>query len=196
MMPDVSRETSERLAVLQRLILKWSTAINLVAPEDLPELGPRHIDDCLQLAALLPAGRIVDLGSGGGLPGLVVAAATEGLPRAITLIESDQRKAAFLRTAIREMTLSEVSVLANRSEDVAPQGADALTARALAPLPKLLGLAHRHLREGGMALLMKGRRWRSEVDEARHMWDFTLDAIPSTSQHGAAILHVTNLQPR
>ena len=194
-MPAVSRETSVRLDALTRLIRKWSPVINLVAPEDLPELETRHIDDCLQVAPLVPAGRILDLGSGGGLPGLVVAAATQGRPRTLTLVESDQRKAAFLRTAIREMALSDVDVLAKRAEEIALQRADAVTARALAPLPKLLGLVDRHLGANGVALLMKGRQWRSEVDEARQMWDFTLDAVPSTSQHGAAILHVTNLQP-
>lgn len=193
-MADVSRETRSRLAAYEIAIRKWSRALNLVAAEELNHLPHRHFADSLQLAPFIVRGRLVDLGSGAGFPGLVIAAARPEIEA--ILIESDSRKAAFLRTAAREMGLRNVTVLAARIEAVPPQGADHVSARALAPLPRLLGYVHRHLHDEGTALLMKGDRWRTEVDAARQMWDFRLNAIPSATKLGAAILNVTELRPR
>lgn len=192
---SVSRET-ERFAVYEQLLRKWSPAINLVAPADLDHLRGRHIDDCLQLVPQLGSGHLVDVGSGGGLPGLVIAAAVPDGSLRVTLMEADSRKASFLRAAVREMALPHVSIITDRIEAAPPQAADHVTARALAPLPRLLGFVHRHLRDGGTALLMKGAQWRSEVDAAREMWDFSFDPIPSSTDPSAAILHVTDLKPR
>lgn len=195
-MADVSRETEMRLATLEQLVRKWSPVINLVAPADLKNLAERHIRDSMQLVPLIGSGSLVDIGSGGGFPGLVIAAAKAPSGLTVTLVEADARKAAFLRTASRAMDLSNVTILADRIEAAPPQSADYVTARALAPLPALLALVHRHLKAGGSALLMKGAQWRSEVDAAARMWDFTVDPIPSSTDPSAAILHVTNLAPR
>lgn len=195
-MNDVSRETATRLARFEDALQKWSPRINLVAPRDLGILSRRHLADCLQLARFIGDGHLVDLGSGGGFPGLVVAAVHTNRSLRLTLIESDQRKAAFLRTAAREMHLHNVSVLAQRIEIAPRQVADYVTARALAPLPDLLAYVHRHLGPGGMALLMKGETWQREVDAARQMWDFDCDASPSLTDPNAMILHVTKLSPR
>lgn len=193
-MTDVSRETAERLAVYESVIRKWSRSINLVAPQDLNDIAARHFADSLQLVQFIKDTPLADLGSGGGFPGLVVAAALPYLP--VTLIESDTRKAAFLRTAAREMKLPSVTVLSSRIEAAPPRNAGCVTARALAPLPRLLGYVNRHLRPGGTALLMKGAQWRTEVDAARQMWEFRCDAIPSITDPNAAVLNVTELRPR
>jgi 16S rRNA (guanine527-N7)-methyltransferase len=190
-MLDASRETSARLDALAGLLGKWNPRINLVAPSTLADLDARHVADSAQLWPLRPPGARTwaDLGSGGGFPGLVVAAMGEV---AVTLIESDGRKCAFLREAARAMGLG-VTVLDQRAEAAPPQGADVVSARALAPLPALLPLVARHVAPGGTALLMKGRGWAEEVEAARAEWRFDLDARPSVTDPNARILVVTGL---
>lgn len=191
----VSRETSDRLDAYQDLIRKWNPRINLVAPSTLDDLKKRHIDDCLQLAAQVStvSGSWVDLGSGGGLPGIVLAIALADQDLSITLIESDQRKSAFLRTAIRELDLNNAQILTARIEQAAPQNADYLSARALAPLPRLMPYLARHLGANGQAWLMKGQRWQGEVDEARQAWGFDVESYESVTKPGAAILKISGV---
>lgn len=192
---DVSRETIERLERLHALLLKWNPAINLVSRATLDTAWTRHILDSAQIFRLgHPHGRWVDLGSGGGFPGLVVAcmAEGEGVDLSVTLIESDQRKATFLRQAARELA-PKTTVLAERIEKANPQMADTLSARALADLPALLGFANRHLASGGIALFPKGERWQQEVAEARKDWHFDLTVHPSATESGGAILAVKDL---
>ena len=107
----------------------------------------------------------------------------------VTLLDSDRRKCAFLRDTARRLAL-DVAVIDGRIEDVPGQGAAVLSARALAPLPALLGHAERHLAPAGKAIFPKGRRWQEEVDAARAGWRFALDAVPSRTENGAAILVV------
>ncbi len=194
---DVSRETSDRLDALAALVAKWTGRINLVAPSTVPALRERHVADSAQLWPLIPDGAatLADLGSGGGFPGLVLAvlAAERGAPR-VTLIESDGRKCAFLRTAARELAL-DVAVLDQRVEDAPPQGAAVVTARALAPLDRLLPLVARHLGQDGTAILPKGRDWAAEVGAARGAgWAFALDARPSATDADARVLVLTDLR--
>ena len=137
---DVSRETFARLETYVGLIQKWNPRINLVSRNSLDDLWIRHIEDSLQVARAIPMpDRWVDLGSGGGLPGLVAAilAAEESPDTRFTLIESDQRKSVFLRTVARECDLN-VQVISDRIEKAKPQKADVLSARALADLTTLL----------------------------------------------------------
>lgn len=159
-LPDVSRETTDRLNTYVALIQKWTGKINLVAPSQVDHLWTRHILDCLQIAPLLPASAtsITDIGSGGGLPGLVLAIHDkEYCPqRHISLVESDQRKAAFLRTVIRELDLN-ATVFAERIEKVDIPPADVVTARALAPLARLLELAAPLIKPDGLAIFAKGQ---------------------------------------
>lgn len=192
----VSRETAERLEALAALVVKWNPAINLVAPGSLPALWDRHIADSLQLAALAPGPRLwADLGSGGGFPGLVVAAAlAETAPAArVVLVESDVRKAAFLRTAAQAMGLA-VTVHAARAEALAALGADVVSARALAPLPSLLPLVRRHLARDGIALLPKGARHAEEVREARAAFRFALTTHPSVTAPDGVILQIAEIE--
>ena len=151
---NVSRETAE-LAKLAALVRKWSPTINLVAPATLDAIEARHIDDSLQLVRLarFAAGDWLDLGSGGGFPGLVVAIARPDL--SVILVESDARKCSFLRIAGRELDLANLRILHGRIEAIPPQSAANLSARALAPLPDLLSYVGRHIGPQGRAWLMK-----------------------------------------
>lgn len=191
----VSRETMERLDIFRDLIKRWNPRINLVASSTIPELSTRHIDDCLQFAEHVSpkSGIWADLGSGGGFPGIVLASVYSDRPVQFRLMESDQRKAAFLRTVIRELELDNARVDNIRIEDADPLNAAYLSARALAPLPRLMSYLDRHLAEHGQAWVMKGENWREEVEAARHRWNFNVFPIPSTSRPGAAILKISEV---
>ncbi|GGL55215.1 16S rRNA (guanine(527)-N(7))-methyltransferase RsmG [Wenxinia marina] len=185
---DVSRETRERLLAYVELLRKWTKRINLIAPSTAGDVWQRHILDSAQLATLHQGGRTWgDLGSGGGLPGLVVAILQPGCR--VTLVESDARKCAFLQTARRELGLS-VEILSCRIEDLAPLGADVVSARALAPLTDLIGFAALHLAPDGIALFPKGRQAAAEIAAARASWDFALTEFPSMTDPEARILKI------
>ncbi|WP_043771148.1 16S rRNA (guanine(527)-N(7))-methyltransferase RsmG [Roseivivax isoporae] len=188
-LPDVSRETTERLEIYETLLRKWNPRINLVSRSTLPEIRTRHIADSLQLLPLAgqPA-RWSDLGSGGGMPGIVCAiAGAELMPETrFTLVEADIRKATFLRTVLRE-TGVRAEVIAERIERTTPLQADCLSARALADLGELLTFATLHLVPAGKALFPKGATWEKEVEAARARWNFT--AIPHRSMtHPEAVI--------
>lgn len=189
---DVSRETIEKLKQFEALVRKWNPKINLVSKSSLDNLWSRHIVDSIQVIRTLnPKGKWVDLGSGGGFPGLVVAlfASTELPDLTVTLIESDQRKAAFLRNAARECQAT-CTVLSKRIEQVEPQCADILSARALADLAKLLEFSERHLKPDGTALFPKGITWEKEVEDARLKWSFDIEVIKSITEPNASILKI------
>ena len=194
---NVSRETSERLKVLADLLAKWNPRINLVSKASLGDLWTRHILDSAQVFQMAshPVKHWVDIGSGGGFPGLVVAimAPEQNSPMAVTLIESDQRKCAFLRTVLRE-TGVEGMVLAKRIEQTEHQNADILSARALSDLSSLLSFADHHLATNGTALLPKGVTWQKEVEMARESWSFDLDVITSKTEPSSVILKVKDIR--
>lgn len=175
------------------LLLRWNRTINLIARRDEPQLWQRHIEDSLQLIPLLdpmPA-RAIDLGSGGGFPGLVVCIAT-GIP--FDLIESDQRKCAFLREAAR-LTGAPATVHACRIEvaDVAP--APLITARALAPLDQLCALVAPKLAPGGTFLALKGANAAAELTAAKAKWHMQVESLPSRTNPEGAILRIRQLAP-
>lgn len=188
---DVSRETAETLRSFEAIVRRWSRAINLVSHSGLPDLWQRHIVDSAQLFHFCQSGSRswVDIGSGAGFPGLVIAIlALEKRPSLkVTLIESDQRKAVFLREAARELSLS-CDVIAQRAEAVPSLGADILSARAFSALSALLPIAESHLLPNGAAIFPKGKSWRDEVADARKGWSFRLDAVKSVSDNEAAVL--------
>lgn len=189
----VSRETLDRLRLFADRLTRWNTRINLVAPSTIADLWQRHIADSAQLVPLAPleATRWLDLGSGAGLPGLVVAALRPDLH--MTLVESDQRKAAFLRTVSREMGLAP-QVLAARIEALDPLHPDVLSARALAPLPRLLDLAARHAGQDTVLLFPKGAGVVSELTAARTRWHSDVEQIKSITNPSATILRITGLR--
>jgi 16S rRNA (guanine527-N7)-methyltransferase len=188
---DVSRETLRRLEVLIETLGRWQKAINLVGRNTLEGAWKRHIVDSAQVVRLIPtdASSLADLGSGGGFPGLVIAAMRPDLP--LTMIESDARKAAFLGEAARKMELPKLpTVVVKRIEAAPPVGADVITARALAPLDQLLEWSDRHRTERATCLFHKGKGWQAEVDEAKKKWDFSPDAIASVTDRDAVILRI------
>jgi 16S rRNA (guanine527-N7)-methyltransferase len=193
---DVSRETIARLEAYVELIRRWNGAENLVSPTDLTSIWTRHIADCAQLPALAPAARRwVDIGSGAGLPGLVVAVtATAGT--AVALVESNQRKCAFLRQAIRAAD-APATVHHGRAEAVLAEWqepVDVLTARAVAPLDRLFGLAAPILTKGAVGLFPKGRGYQAEVDEAALNYAFDLVQHTSRIDPDGVILEVRDLR--
>lgn len=193
---DVSCETLERLHTLEALTRKWTARINLVSRNSSDDIWNRHIVDSAQIFDLAPPSTSswLDLGSGAGYPGLVIAiVALERNPGLrVTLVESDLRKSAFLNTAIRELSL-EARVLTARAEALAPQAADVVSARAMAPLSRLLGYAKRHLRDGGMAIFPKGATWQRELNDALETWRFSVQKHPSTTDPDSVILTIGDI---
>lgn len=193
---NVSRETFAALQDYAQLLEKWNPRINLVSRNSLGQLWQRHIQDSLQLADLAPnpCKHWVDLGSGGGFPGLVIAilAKETGSPQQVTLVESDMRKATFLRTVIRELSLP-ATVINARIEQVDPLNADVLSARALADLSDLLGFAERHLAPSGTALFPKGIQWEKELFQAQSQWNFHHRVDKSLTENGPVILSITGV---
>jgi 16S rRNA (guanine527-N7)-methyltransferase len=190
---DVSRETLERFSTHLALLERWNAHINLVSTTTLPDAWRRHIADSAQLWQLAPRlpKHWLDLGSGAGFPGLVIAAiAAEKSPAThVTLVESDQRKAAFLRSVATESNLI-VSISADRIESLSEQEADVVSARALAPLPRLLEMAEKHLKLGGICLFLKGETVHSEVAEAGRLWRINPRIHPSLTDPRAAIVEI------
>lgn len=188
---DISRETSERLERFAALLLRWNRTVTLIARNDEQRLWERHIADSLQLAALMQPvpNRAIDLGSGAGFPGLVLAIAT-GVP--FDLIEADQRKAAYLREAA-QITGAVVQVHATRIEAAQIIPAPLMTARALAPLPKLLDLAAPLLAPGGVCLFQKGANVQTELTEAASQWHMQVEILPSQTAPEACILRISDL---
>ncbi|MBA3323839.1 MAG: 16S rRNA (guanine(527)-N(7))-methyltransferase RsmG [Rhodobacteraceae bacterium] len=190
---DVSRETSDRLLILHDLTLKWNRSVNLIARGTEPALWGRHIADSAQLWALRPPffGHWVDIGAGAGFPGLVVAVLAAELDPGMrmTLVESDGRKSVFLAEAARAMRLS-VRTLNARVETLEPLQADVLSARALAPLDRLLAHAHKHRVPGGIGLFLKGRTVHKEIAAADLKWRFERRLHCSLTEPGAAIVEV------
>lgn len=189
--------SASREAQLQRyagLIRKWNPAINLVARKTLEELESRHLQDSLQLAQLAPegAGTWLDIGSGGGLPGLVVALSRPEIT--VRLVDSDRRKVAFLQTVIRDLGLSNCTAQAARIEDLPPAETTHVSARALAPLDRLMPYVARHLATSGTAWLMKGRNWQAELDLVQNEWRLDIRPHPSCTDPEAAILQIWNVR--
>ena len=195
----VSRETLLRLETLAQLLRRWSARINLVARGTLDELWARHVADSAQLLPLAPesAHHWLDLGTGAGFPGLVIAAlAAEARPELrVTLVEADRRKVAFLQTAARAMHLAP-EIRAARAEALPPLGADVISARALAPLPRLLALAAPHAAEEAVLLFPKGEGWDEELTRAAADWHTRVERVPSRTRPGSCILRMSELRPR
>ncbi len=188
---NVSRETSQRLTVFAELLQRWNQRINLVSPHDLPQLWSRHVADSLQLLEELPRGTpFVDLGSGGGFPGLVLAIANAS---PVTLVEADQRKASFLREAARA-TGTAATVIARRIEQADLPPTRYLTARALAPLPRLLDWSARLLTSNGTCLFLKGRGAEDELTAAAAEWHMAVSRRPSRTDPDGVILRLSEIR--
>ena len=182
----VSRETLAKLDTFIMTLDEWRTRSNLIGPREWPQIWTRHVGDSVQLLDFIPdTARVVDLGSGAGFPGLVLAA---GRPAGqVTLIESVGKKCAFLRAAIKAADLPAV-VHQGRAEEAPEMTATHVTARAFAPLPELLDYAAPWLCKGATGLFPKGARWKDELTTALQRWSFAYQAIPSRSGGSGVIL--------
>ena len=200
----VSRETLARLDRLVEVLLPVAAHTNLIARSTIPHLWTRHIADSLQLLSLAPnastlnANTWIDLGSGAGFPGLVIACAiADQLGAAVHLVESVQKKAAFLREAVQQIQLP-ATVHAVRIEDFGKNPnikADVVTARALAPLDQLLTLAHPLLKSGALGLFPKGQDVEGELTQASKSWTIEASLVPSQTNASSRIVVVKALAP-
>jgi 16S rRNA (guanine527-N7)-methyltransferase len=192
---DVSRETVAKLDAYVDLLLTWQRTTNLIAPSTISELWTRHIADSMQLLGLAPAARTwIDVGSGGGLPGLVIACALTP-PAVAHLVESNSKKAAFLREAAR-ITGAPATVHAQRIEDFPKDFhgiPDVVTARAVAPLTTLLGYVAPFVERGAQALLLKGQDVAGELTEAAKYWKIDADLVASKTDSRARIVVIRSV---
>ena len=182
-----------RLEAYAGLLIKWQSRINLIGPRTIPDLWTRHFWDSAQLVDHIPkdARTLIDLGSGAGFPGLVLAILSE---LETHLIESDTRKAAFLREAARIAGVSDrVVVHASRAESVDLPVADVISARALAPLIDLLPLVEPFWGSATLGLFPKGKRYKEELTDSNYVWYINYDAIPSRSDADSVLLKITGL---
>ena len=196
----VSRETLARLDRFAELLSRWQRRVHLVAPSTVPQLWTRHIADSLQLLPLMPGARVwCDLGSGGGFPGMVIACVLAGQPGAkVHLIESNAKKAAFLREAQR-LTAAPVVVHCVRAEnfvDSPPPGIEVVTARAVASLKVLLDLSAPLLQAGARGLFLKGQDVDIEMADASRYWKFEANLVSSKTDPRARIVVVDHAQRR
>jgi 16S rRNA (guanine527-N7)-methyltransferase len=188
----VSRETAGLLDRFVDLLTAWQKTTNLISPATVPEIWTRHVADSLQLFSLAPKAKLwIDLGSGGGFPGIVLACALADVQGAhMHLVESNLKKAAFLREAARQLKLP-VSVHAQRIEDFTKDfdgSADAVTARALAPLVKLIPDAYPLLKAGTEFLFLKGQDVGVELTEASKYWTIGSEMVPSKTGDGQILI--------
>jgi 16S rRNA (guanine527-N7)-methyltransferase len=189
---NVSRETLDRLSIYLELLRRWQRAVNLVGSGTLADPWRRHFLDCAQLVARVPAGAasVADLGSGAGFPGMVLAIL--GV-RGVKLIEADRRKAQFLR-AVARATDASVEVHEERIERMPGWPADVITARALAPLPRLVVLAQRFMTSDSVCLFLKGRSGARELTEARVSWHMEAEMFPSLSEPTGMVLQLRGIR--
>lgn len=190
---NVPRGTMARLDRYEALLIDWQSRMNLVGPATLGDVWGRHFADSAQLTSHVPQGRSwLDIGAGGGFPGMVLAAMDWGR---VVMVDSIAKKCRFLEAVRDELALREsATVLNGRVEQLPTLGVDVATARAAAPLVTLFDWAIRHVRPGGQFVFLKGRRWAEEVDEAAAKFIFDLETHESLTDPEARILIATNLK--
>ncbi len=187
----VSRETAERLDVFVDLLRRWTPTINLIGRGDVAHIASRHVADALRLASIIPPGvnRALDMGSGGGFPGLVLAIATN---IEFTLVEADARKCAFLREAAR-LTEAPAIVIRARVESLVIEPFRLITARALASLETLLRYGAPLLTPDGMMILPKGAQAEREIEEAARRWKINVEKFINASQQDSVVLRISGI---
>lgn len=193
----VSRETLLRLQTYAELLIRWNQKINLVSPETISDLWRRHIADSIQLAHLAPVETQswVDLGSGAGLPGLLIATVRQDIAplEQMVLIDSDSRKSAFMAEASRAMEVPVTIETRRLGGATELRSFDVISARALAPLPKLLDYAEPFISDGTICLFPKGQSRSSEIEAASVTWCMKIEQIASQSGEGGAVLRIAEM---
>ena len=194
---NATEDTISMYNTWRNLLTHWNHKINLVSPSTISNFWLRHALDSHQLTTLAPSKTktILDMGAGAGFPGLAFAinAKQKNNGQHITLVESNGKKCNFLRAVIRELGLPATAVQA-RAENMPPKPYDIITARAFAPLSKLLGYSEPFWGANTMGIYPKGERWQEEVEAAKAGWRFTLDTKPSQTDENAKILLVSRLE--
>lgn len=190
-MSGVSRETRERLEAFAAILEKWNVRINLVSPRDMPHLWERHIKDSLRLVPFIKRGtRVIDLGSGGGFPAIMIGIACDA---EMVMVESDQRKCAFLREAARACGVK-AQVIPKRIEQAEIAPAAYVTARALASLSQLLEWSAPFLLPEGKALFLKGKNLPDELTEAERCWHMQHRILDNRAASGGAIIEISDIR--
>lgn len=192
---DVPRGTLDKLQLYEQLLIEWHGRMNLVGPATLTDVWGRHFADSAQLSLHVESGKHwLDIGAGGGFPGLVLAAMGWGK---FTLVDSVQKKCRFLQAVVDTLELSStVTILCARVEALPTLGVQVATARAAAPLATLFDWSLRHVRPGGLYLFPKGRNWANEVENAAESFAFDLETRDSMTDPDARLLLVTDLKRR
>lgn len=195
---DVSRETFTDFLAYEALLAKWNRKINLVSPAAAKDFWGRHALDSWQITRHLPSQyqSCLDLGSGAGFPGIAMAIYCKQIGQGnVTLVESAGKKANFLRAVIRELKLPAI-VWADRAEKLAPRPYDIISARAFAPLPRLLTYAHPFWGEHTIALLLKGQGVQDELTQAAQTWIYQAATSASLSDSAGCVLQIKGLAPQ
>jgi 16S rRNA (guanine527-N7)-methyltransferase len=192
---DVSRETHEKFCVYADLLKKWQKSINLISPKTLDDIWTRHFIDSVQLLLLTNSytGKWLDIGSGAGFPCLPIAIICNNTKYEFTLCESDQRKTSFLKEVARQ-TDTKIRIEHNRIENLTAQGADIITARALAPLPRLLEFAYPHLNNSGVCFFHKGQDYLKELEATKNIWTMQISVFKSKTSMSSAIVKLENIE--
>ncbi|MEQ8558028.1 MAG: 16S rRNA (guanine(527)-N(7))-methyltransferase RsmG [Henriciella sp.] len=190
----VSRETQLRLERYVSMLGEWRQRMNLIGPREMDQIWARHVYDSAQLLPLMGHGsRIVDIGSGAGFPGIVLACEAVGGDGDVSMVESVGKKCAFLSAVISELGLP-ARAINKRIEAVNGERADFITARALAPLSKLISYAAPWIDRGATALFFKGEHWREELTQAQEYWTLAYEAIPSRTSETGVILKIMEVK--
>ena len=192
---DVSRETYDRLTEYHDLLVLWSKTHNLIGPKEVSELWERHIADSLQLWPFVQnAKTVLDIGSGAGLPGLVLSCCAGSEQKIeFILVESNAKRCAFLRHVGRELSLP-IAVMNTRMESVSRETIDVITARAVTDLSGLISYSEKWLEKSTTGVFLKGRNWKSELTAAQHCWNLKSDTTPSRTDSEGVILRVSEVQ--
>lgn len=190
----VARETLDRCHTFVKALTEWNQRLNLVAPSTIPDVWRRHLWDSAQLVSLIPKGAktLVDLGSGAGFPGIVIAIMRPDLD--VHLVESIQKKCRFLEEAAKAAE-APLTVHCTRAEDLPKLKADVITARAVAPLARLFPLAYPFFKPGSVGLFLKGKALNDELTLAGKSWRLDATPVPSKSDPSGTVLRVTGLSP-
>lgn len=187
---SVPRETFDRLVKFSEIFLKWQNSINLVAPGEVDQLWQRHIIDSVQLQKYIPPGsEVIDFGTGGGFPGLIISI----LGYDVTLVESDQKKSIFLAEASLFTGCGPI-ILNKRIEDLGSPKFDVVTSRACASLDKLLHMSSPLMNEKTFCLFLKGKNYDGEIKVAKEQFDFNIEIHPSITDPSGVVLKISNLR--
>ncbi len=194
---DVSRETFERLGFYHDALVTWSKTHNLIGPKERAQIWPRHFVDCYQLVEQIDAkSQIVDIGSGAGFPGLVMACAKSSeFNPSFTLVEPNAKRCAFLRHVSHKLGLN-VTFVNDKIENVSRETFDVVTSRAVANLTTLLEMGEPWLKNGAKALFLKGQTAEEELTEARRYWNFNVQMTPSRSDSNGVVLSLSEVRTR